>query len=57
METARSRTQGTPKVEQKSKKAYHSPALRVCGTVKQHTQAGTGPLVDTTTVWASTSPS
>jgi len=57
METARSRTQGTPKVEQKSKKAYHSPALRVCGTVKQHTQAGFGMLTDTATIWASTSPS
>ena len=37
-----SMVQDTQEVEQGKKKPYHTPALRVCGTVKQCTQLGTG---------------
>ena len=46
MELTNSKVQDTREVEQSEKKPYHTPKLRVYGTVKQCTQMNTGAAPD-----------
>ena len=51
-------TKESQKQERPPKKGYHSPKLRACGSVKEHTQTGeAGPYPDATWTTPGTVPS